>query len=127
MAEGDGATKRLNVELPALLHRQLKMQAAAEGTSITQLMIEMLERLLPGRAQPHPVAAEGPPLTLAPGATVALDEGMFLHRCGRCRGLWLSASAAPAKCPRQRADARGPKCGTRQWRQTGEEPPSGGR
>jgi hypothetical protein len=55
-------------------------------------------------------------LTLSPGETAVLDDGTFLHRCGTCGVVWLSPQAEPVKCPRQRADARGAKCGTRRWR-----------
>lgn len=55
-------------------------------------------------------------LQLTPGYTVALDDGLFLHRCQKCGGVWISPQVEPVKCPRQRADAQGPKCGTRRWR-----------
>ena len=60
-------------------------------------------------------------LTLFPGETAGLDDGTFLHRCGKCGVVWTSAQADPVKCPRQRADARGAQCGTRRWRFRQEE------
>ena len=38
--------KRLNVDIPAQLHRRLKMKAAEEGVSLQQLVIHVLEGLL---------------------------------------------------------------------------------
>ena len=39
-------TKRLNVEIPACLHRRIKMASAAGDTTITEMVIASLERYL---------------------------------------------------------------------------------
>ena len=62
-------------------------------------------------------------LDLALGATATLSDGTCLHRCGQCGVVWISAQADPVKCPRQRHDSRGPKCGSRRWRQPREGSP----
>jgi len=59
-------------------------------------------------------------IVLPPGRTMALGDGTFLHRCGRCGVPWISRRADPVACPRQRADTRGPRCGKRTWRQVDE-------
>jgi hypothetical protein len=57
-----------------------------------------------------------PRLEIALGTTVALSNGAFLHRCGQCGVVWVSAQEDPWRCPRQRADSQGPRCGVRRWR-----------
>jgi predicted HicB family RNase H-like nuclease len=39
-------TKRLNVEIPASLHRRIKMASAAGDTTITEMVVDALERYL---------------------------------------------------------------------------------
>ena len=74
----------------------------------------------------HPTAAEKQraysTLDLTPGESIGLTEGSFLHRCGQCGISWLSNHEDPRRCPRHRADSRGPRCGTHRWRVRGKEP-----
>jgi len=37
-------TRRLNADIPVSLHRKLKIRATEEGRTITELLIELLER-----------------------------------------------------------------------------------
>ena len=39
-------TKRLNVEVPASLHRRLKVESANRDTTITEMVVVALERYL---------------------------------------------------------------------------------
>ena len=65
------------------------------------------------------------PTTMAEGAidiglgrTRRLPDNRFIHRCGNCAETWASQVRNPKKCPRSRADSRGPQCGTNRWRVT---------
>lgn len=62
-------------------------------------------------------AAVGTLPLIKPGESLLLDVGVYAHKCGKCRQIWTSEQADPVKCPRQSADKRGPKCGTRRWRE----------
>lgn len=61
---------------------------------------------------------------IAPGQSIRLDTTVYAHKCGKCLQVWTSDQANPVKCPRQAPDKRGPKCGTRRWREvwTADEP-----
>ena len=52
------------------------------------------------------------------GRTRRLPDNRFIHRCGNCAETWASQVRNPRKCPRSRADSRGPQCGTNRWRVT---------
>jgi hypothetical protein len=62
-------------------------------------------------------AAVGTMPLIKPGQSLPLDAGVYAHKCGKCLQIWISEQADPVKCPRQAADKRGPKCGTRRWRE----------
>ena len=45
-AKNDSLTKRLNVEIPLELHRELKIKAAEEGCQIKDLVIKGINEIL---------------------------------------------------------------------------------
>jgi predicted HicB family RNase H-like nuclease len=47
--KGTGKPKRLNVVVSADLHRRIKVGCSQEGVSITELLIEMLEKRFPNQ------------------------------------------------------------------------------
>jgi hypothetical protein len=98
-----------------MLYRIHTLPAAVDLTSVVS-RFTMSALQTPQTPWPLRIAL----LDLAPGATAALNDGTFLHRCGQCGVVWSSAQADPVKCPRQRHDSRGPQCGSRRWRQPRE-------
>ena len=44
-------TKRLNVEVPASLHRRLKVESATRDTTITEMVLVALEHFLDNTAE----------------------------------------------------------------------------
>jgi hypothetical protein len=65
---------------------------------VGRLSVADMQAMLQGRTEPQSHARGGRPLTIALGETVVLDTRLYLHRCARCTGIWLSAAPDPARC-----------------------------
>ena len=65
---------------------------------VGRLSVADVQEVIHGRTEPEIRSRGGRPLTVALGETLALDTGLYMHRCARCTGIWLSADPDPARC-----------------------------
>jgi hypothetical protein len=65
---------------------------------VGRLSVADMHAMLQERTAPQSPARGGRALTIALGETVVLETSLYLHRCARCTGIWLSADPDPARC-----------------------------
>ncbi len=127
LVERLNATTPLPMPTTEELQQYSGMMSVAEMTARIQrnypLIRPLLNNLTPllshdkmAAMQPLPELRQPTPLEIARGASFHIADGTFLHRCRVCGITWISEQANPGRCPRQRGDTHGKKCGTRTWR-----------